>query len=289
MELNITLSQLIEQYDGFIVDLWGVIHNGQFPHEGVVQTLEILKQKNKYVIFLSNAPRRKQVIEDRLTEIGIPSTHYDDIYSSGEATYQALISRQDKFFSDIGLKAYHLGPERDQSVYEKTGIEIVPIDQADFIINTGPTSFDHSVKDYIPELEDCARYNLPMICVNPDIIVRILDNNVICAGALAEYYETLGQKVHYYGKPHKPIYEACLAMMSDIPKDKILAIGDSLETDITGANNAAIDSAWIIKTGIHAKDFNDSFSTIKPDDFMIQCQRFKVKPNYILPSFSCSG
>lgn len=243
---------LAENYEGFIVDLWGVVHDGYAPYPGVLDCLTRLKQAGKRVIFLSNAPRRAAGIVHFLTAMGVTPDLHDGVMSSGEAVYQGLKDRTDEF-ATLGKRLYHLGPPRDEDVY--TGLDyerVADPKDADFILNTGPDDNlgPHDPALYDPVLQACLRAKLPMVCANPDLEVMKGEARVICAGHLAQTYEAEGGKVIQRGKPDPAIYKPTLAMLGTT-RDRTLAVGDALRTDIAGAKHAGIDGCWVL-SGIHA-------------------------------------
>jgi HAD superfamily hydrolase (TIGR01459 family) len=130
-------APLADKYDGFILDLWGVIHNGITPYSGALDCLRRLA--GRPVLLLSNAPRRADSVQRTLRRIGIADALYTHILTSGEATWQALKDRTDPWFASLGPRVYHLGPARDRGVLDELGLEIVPEpNKADFVLNTGP-------------------------------------------------------------------------------------------------------------------------------------------------------
>lgn len=250
------LSDWADRYDGYILDLWGVIHNGLEPYPGVLDCLERLKRAGKRTCLLSNAPRRVDDVIARLEEIGVPRSLYDEALSSGEATHRAIADPPDDFHAALGRRCWHLGPPRDNSVHE--GLDLVMVDApeaADFVLNTGADGYDDTLEDYLPVLERAACRGLPMICANPDLTVMMGETIAICAGLLARHYEGLGGRVAYHGKPHPPIYHQCLALLGDMPQRRILAVGDNLLTDIVGANRAGLASL-LVAGGIHAGELS---------------------------------
>ncbi|NBC32408.1 MAG: TIGR01459 family HAD-type hydrolase [Alphaproteobacteria bacterium] len=248
------LSEWADRYDGYILDLWGVIHNGLEPYPGVLDCLARLKQAGKRTCLLSNAPRRVADVVARLEEIGVPRRLYDEVLSSGEAAHRAIADPPDDFHARLGRRCWHLGPPRDDSVH--AGLDLTLVDApeaADFVLNTGADGYDDTLEDYVPALEAAARCRLPMICANPDLTVMMGDKIAICAGLLARHYEGLGGRVAYHGKPHPPIYRQCLALLGDMPPPRILAVGDNFLTDIAGANRAGLASL-LVTGGIHGAE-----------------------------------
>jgi len=263
------IAGLAGRYDGFILDLWGVLHDGEQPYPGVRDCLARLRDAGKRVCLLSNAPRRVDSVMARLDELGLPRDLYDAVLSSGEATHDALKHPPDDFHAELGRRCLHIGPPRDDDVHQDTGVTLVDRpEDADFVLCTGIDDFDETLEDYAALLQACGEERLPMVCANPDLTVMVGDKTAICAGRLAAYYETLGQPVAYHGKPHPPIYRRCLALLDGVDRTRILAVGDSLRTDIAGANAAGLDSL-LVTGGIHADEFNvldeDSGGRLRPD------------------------
>jgi HAD superfamily hydrolase (TIGR01459 family) len=194
-----------------------------------------------------------------LRRLGIPDHLYTDILTSGEATWLALRNRTDPWFARLGTRVYHIGPERDQNVMEALGLTCVAAPrQADFVLNTGPdddTIDPFDLQGFVPELDACLAAGLPMICANPDLIVVRAGVRLLCAGTLAEYYSRSGGDVYALGKPHDQIYRMALDRLG-VSRERVLAVGDSLHTDIAGAARAGLDSVWVLG-GIHHDEVGD--------------------------------
>lgn len=270
-------ATLAQNYDGFIIDLWGVVHDGYAPYPGVLDCLARLKQAGKRVVFLSNAPRRAAGISQFLASMGVTPDLHDGVMSSGEAVYLGLKNRTDEF-ATLGRRLYHLGPPRDNDVYDTLDYEIA-IDPAvaDFVLNTGPDDSlgPHEPDLYAPVLTACLRAGLPMVCANPDLEVMKGGDRIICAGYLAQLYKADGGRVIQRGKPDPAIYKPTLAMLGTA-KNRTLAIGDALRTDIAGAKAAAIDSCWVL-SGIHA---------LHPDQAPLEAASADLAPVAILPGLA---
>jgi HAD superfamily hydrolase (TIGR01459 family) len=248
------MSELAGDYDGFILDLWGVIHDGVRAYPAAVDCLVRLKRAGKHTVLLSNAPRRAAAIESAMAGMGIDRAIYDHVYSSGEEVHEHLLSRSDPWYAALGRACYHIGPERDRSVREGLGLDVVEsVEEAEFVLNTGPGDDDETVADYEDVLEAAARRSLPMICANPDTEVIRGGRRIVCAGALALRYEELGGEVRSHGKPHAPSYRRCFELLRVGDRRRVLAVGDSLRTDIAGADAAGIDSA-LVTGGLHAEE-----------------------------------
>ena len=248
------MAALADRYDGFILDLWGVIHDGVNPYEGAGDCLRHLRDAGKRCVLLSNAPRRSFAAEAMLRRMGLAADLYTGILTSGEAVHLALQRRTDPWFAALGRRVWHLGPDRDRNVVEGLDLTLVASPaEAEFVLNTGPD--DHraptDVSLFEDVLADCARHSLPMICANPDLEVIRGGTRVICAGALAERYQQMGGAVRSLGKPDPAIYAPVMEMLGTA-KSRTLAVGDALRTDIAGAAAAGVDSCWVLG-GIHGE------------------------------------
>ncbi len=249
------MRALAPEYDGFILDLWGVVHDGTAPFPGVLDCMERLIGAGKRLVLLSNAPRRSDDVVRRIARIGVPEGLYHGVMSSGEEAWQYLRRREEPFYAALGRHCLHIGSERDLEIRE--GLNLVFVEdpaEADFILNTGPAEWDATIEDYAPVLHAAHARGLPMVCANPDLIVIHDGKPALCAGALAEQYEAIGGRVRWHGKPHPSVYDSCLGLLGIADRRRILAIGDSLRTDIAGADGAGIDSL-LIAVGIHAAEF----------------------------------
>ncbi len=275
-------APLAQAYDGFVLDLWGVIHDGVRPLPGALDCLRRLRAAGGRSVLLSNAPRRAAAVQDLLRGMGIGDELYDGIVTSGEATHEALRDRADPFFAGLGRTLLHLGPARDRPILD--GLDLRCVDSAaaaDFVLNTGPD--DHRAPEPIeafePELRACLTAGLPMICANPDLEVIRGGVRILCAGALARRYAELGGVVRMLGKPDPAIYAPVLRRLG-LASARVLAVGDALRTDIAGAVAAGLDSAWVLG-GIHGEAL-----LADPLGAELAATALGLSPVAILPSFT---
>lgn len=247
------LGAIAADYDGYIIDIWGVLYDGGAAFSGAADCLKRLKSAGKRVVVLSNSPRRWHVVAERLAEIGIDSGQYDHVLTSGEEAYRHLHTRDDPWYAALGRRCYETGRGRFSNVLNGLDIDLVAaLERADFLFNAGTVGEHDRVADYADTLAEAAQRGLPMICANPDIVVMHGGQRLICAGALAAEYQRLGGHVRYHGKPHAPIYQTVFGLLGLADRRRILAIGDGLPTDIAGAAAVGIDSL-LIAGGIHAE------------------------------------
>ena len=280
------VSEMAPLYDGYVLDLWGVIHDGIAPYPGAVDCLERLKARGARVVLLSNAPRRAGAVVQAMARMGIAPALYDAAISSGEAAWQALKARDDPSHKALGRRCFHMGPERDRGMLD--GLDLVRVEapkDAEFVLNTGVDMDYETVADHDWALVEGARAGVPMLCANPDLEVLRGGRRVVCAGLLARRYEELGGRVLYHGKPHAAIYARCLAHFGDMARARVVAIGDSLRTDIAGALAAGLDSV-LVTGGIHAEELGlDPGAAPDPGRLGALCAAAGWVPNAALPEF----
>jgi HAD superfamily hydrolase (TIGR01459 family) len=255
IQLVAGMREVAPDYDGFILDLWGVVHDGVAPMPGALECLRALMARGKRIALLSNAPRRADDVVRRIAEIGVPEDLYHHVMSSGEEAWLHLYRRDDPFYAALGQRCLHIGSERDLEIREGLGLDFVEtVEEAQFILNTGPAGWDDVIQDYEPLLRPALARDLPMICANPDLVVMRGSTLHLCAGGLAKWYEEAGGRVRWHGKPFRSVYDTCLGLLGIDGRSRVLAVGDSLRTDIAGAGAAGLDSI-LIAGGIHAREF----------------------------------
>ncbi|MCO5130457.1 MAG: TIGR01459 family HAD-type hydrolase [Xanthobacteraceae bacterium] len=247
------LRDLTANVDVLLSDIWGVVHNGLVAFPEACEALRTFRRRGGTVVLITNAPRPADSVQRQLRKLGVADETYDAIVSSGDLTRLFVAEHP-------GKSMFWLGPERDNSIYRGLEAAFAPIERADYIVCTGP--FDDETEtpeDYRAMMEQARTRNLPLICANPDIVVERGDRLIYCAGAIAELYRELGGEVIFYGKPHRPIYERAMALAAarrtaGISPRRVLAIGDSVRTDLAGAHDFGINCLFVTR-GIHAGEF----------------------------------
>ncbi len=279
------MSALVADYDGFILDLWGVMHDGSTLYPGVVDCLQHLDKAAKKFVMLTNAPRRAHAIATSMQGMGMPAKFCKSIMSSGEATYLNLRDRDGPFLAETGRRCLHIGPARDENLFEGLDLErVTDVAAAQFIVNTGPWEDGARVSDYEDILQSGAMKGLPMICANPDLEVIRRGSRVICAGTLAARYEELGGAVRYFGKPRPAIYDSCFELLGISNRRRILAVGDALRTDIVGAKAVEVD-AVLVAGGLHGEAFAATGGGLDGSRIAQACRQAGLAPIAALPGF----
>src|SRR5690349_120061 len=248
------LGDIAEQFDLVLMDLWGCVHDGVKPYPAAIDCLTRLKDAGKAVAILSNAPRRASEVADKLTEMGIDPALYTQVFTSGEETWKYLKARPDGLGQRLGRRVYAIMPDRDQGILE--GLDLQPvtdINEATFVLVTGIEDVKTTVKDFDSVLRQALRAGLPLLCANPDLVVHRGGVEEICAGAIAERYESLGGRVVYHGKPHVKIYETIFKALGLGSRSRAIGVGDSYRTDMRGAKDAGAKGV-LIAGGIHRSE-----------------------------------
>lgn len=278
------LSQIIDRYDGFILDLWGCIHNGVEPFPGVLDALKRARVAGKKLLVVSNAPRRATSVADSMAKLGVDPTLVDDILSSGEATWQALVDRDDPWHAALGRRGLHIGPDRDIGLFAGSGVERVSDPAAaDFVLATGPLDDSFGLAEHEGLLQACRKRGLKLLCANPDLDVIRGATRLICSGTLAARYREIGGDTREHGKPQPAIYDRAMQMIGIADRTRVAAVGDSFRTDIAGARGAGIDAVFI-PGGIHAEGMGFRHGDV-PSAAAIAtlAAEHKVSPTWVLP------
>jgi HAD superfamily hydrolase (TIGR01459 family) len=260
---NEGLRSIVENYDIFYIDLWGVVHNGIVLHKNAIEALDEITKANKNFVLLTNAPRPNSSVNLFLEKMGMKKEIRKKIYSSGEASLSYL---KKNFLNE---KFFHLGPPRDFDLFlnfkkNKT----INVKESSYILCTGLFEEQSEDLNYYKELlKD--HINKKMICTNPDLIVDKGEKRELCAGSVALVFEKMGGEVVYFGKPFPEVYNQAINNSGK----RVLSIGDNLNTDIKGANLLNYNSL-IISNGVHKDE-------IKKEGIDLVSKKYEVIVNFI--------
>lgn len=249
MQLLTSIAPLASEADVWFLDIWGVLHNGHKPFAGAVDACQTFRRGGGHVVLVSNSPRPRPGVIRQLDEIGVARDAYDDVITSGDVS-RALIAKAAEAL------IMHIGPKRDLPLFDGLDVRFADASGAGVAVCSG--LFDDESEtpaDYADVLAELCRRDVPMICANPDIKAERGGKLIYCAGAIAQAYEMLGGKVEYAGKPYAPIYASALEIAGrltngDVAKNRVLAIGDGVSTDIRGATAAGMRSVFVA-SGVH--------------------------------------
>lgn len=282
-----SIGDIISLYDVFILDQWGVMHDGYQGYDLAINSVEKLIRENKKLIIISNSSKRKTSSIIGLKSLGFDKNHFIEVMTSGEMIWQEIFTSIDNYGNNIKNCFHIYNSSKEDGLEFRNGLEkfnfVSNISEANFILACTPFENTEPI-DYIPILKDALDMNLVMFCANPDFVTieKNNDKNIYCMGTIADLYEHMGGRVVILGKPSKEIYKVSCKKIEDLNKSKILAIGDSLDHDILGANNFNIDSV-LISSGIH-KDLFVNGPEIGINDIK-NSKKWNFSPTYVCENF----
>ena len=280
------MSALAGRYDAFILDQWGVLHDGTRPYPGAAECVERLHAAGKRLVVLSNSGKREEDNLKLMAGMGFDVSVLERFVTAGEEARAALHARGDEFHRTLGRRCYAFTRGGDRSLLEGIGLDLVDrVEDADFLAVVGIDSPQRVLADYEAQLVAGVQRKLPMVCANPDIL-RLTPQGITDAqGVLAARYEALGGRVFYHGKPYPAIYKSCLAALECAP-EAVLMVGDSVDHDVLGARRAGIASA-LIPGGVHGAALGIAWGEQPREDAW---QRFAAEacaqPEYLLAAFN---
>jgi len=263
------LSDVANEYDVILCDVWGVLHNGLSAFLKAAAALRRFREKGGRVVLMTNSPNPSRMVEAQLARLGVPSAAYDAIVSSGDITVSLLLARE-------GVGMFRIGPPEETALFEEVlalrgkAPRLVALKQAEFVLCTGLADpFRETPEDYDAILKAMLARRLELICANPDIVVEDGGKLFYCAGAIAERYAATGGKVIQAGKPFAPIYARALELARGprkipIDRSQILVIGDAMHTDIKGAHSQGFDSLFVT-SGIHRSELHGGMEDAELD------------------------
>ena len=279
------LSAVAHRYDTFLIDQWGVLHDGREPYDGVIECLRNLVKSGKQVIILSNSGKRAADNALRLKEIGIPAECYSHLVTSGELAWQFLARGRGRFRKLMDKRCLPLASDDPARLMK--GLPVAwakTVEDADFILLAGiddslpQHAYDHIVAAGVAQ-------GIPLICANPDL-TRITPQGLKpSSGALAQRYQAMGGNVSHIGKPYRDIYEECLLHAYSNSTGEVLAVGDSLHHDIAGGAAAGIDTL-LVMNGVHAGQLPANASPVLLQEAMQEIAGPDgALPDWAIPSF----
>ena len=282
------ITEIIDFYDVFILDQWGVMHDGSNGYLHAIEAINKLFNENKKIIIISNSSKKKISSINSLKNLGFNKKHFIEVMTSGEMIWQELRNSIQNYGNDLNNCFHILDESKEDGLVFREGLNkfsfVSDIREADFILACTPFKNMEPI-DYIPTLYSALEQNLIMFCANPDYVTVEKDNikNIFCMGTIADLYDHMGGEVIILGKPSKEIYLESTKEIENLDKTRTIAIGDSLEHDILGASNFNIDSI-LISSGIHKELFQNSVQIGLNE--MKNSKKWNFEPTYICSSFS---
>lgn len=283
------IAAIADRFEGFVLDQWGVLHNGSTPYPGAVELVAELARRNKKMVLLSNSGRRAEHNALQLREIGYNPANFAGIVTSGEVCWQAL-DQGGSFLGEMGKRCLLIARTGDTSPVEGLSLELVDEpDAADFVFLSWLERSPEKLALLDEVLEQGPKRDLPMLCANPDRVAPVAGGLIEAPGSVAARYENAGGRVIYIGKPHRPIYTALLNYLEGFDLQEIVCVGDSIEHDIKGAFDMGLKSC-LIAGGIH----EDELGPERSQAYRVKAlEKFAAKyaavPDFVAPAFRWDG
>lgn len=271
-----SIDALLGSFSVFLLDQFGVLHDGVQPYAGTTDALQQIIDSGARVIIISNSGKRSVVNRQRLSRMGIGSTLYHSLVTSGEVAFAELQQQLASGALKPEAKCFLFANDGDLSAVDGLDLLITSqIDSADIILMSGIRGETADLDHYANLLQRPLERDIPMICTNPDKWAMFPGGPVMGAGKVAEHYQSAGGRVHWIGKPYPAIYQWILAREAITGKKGVVCIGDSVEHDIAGGQSAGLATV-LVRTGIH--------STANSAELQALYQQHAATPDYLLPA-----
>jgi len=277
MKRIVGLREIADQFDLFLVDQYGVLHDGVVAYPGAVDGLVKIAAGGRKAIVLTNSGKDAAANLARLSALGFAASSLDAVVSSGDVALQLIKNGAfgPQFARDADVCV--IGRRGDTYVFSPDDFRLVsrPHD-ASFLVLAGSDAPRTTLDDYRSMLTAAAQANVSAICVNPDITM-IRDGALVPGpGAIARVYKSLGGKVEYVGKPSRAIFDHAVEIAAMGPHARVVVIGDSPEHDVAGARAIGL-STLLVRTGIHRH---------LPEQQLLQiCEGCRGTPDFLMAAF----
>ncbi len=281
------ISDISDSYSGFILDQWGVLHDGKKVFPEVIEVMRELTARGKEVIILTNSGKRSDHNAERLASMGLEQDMYTHMVSAGELTWQGLKGRDQGIFQDLGNKVYLISRNDDQSLIEGLGLKVVhDVEQADFLLISGSDAPKTTLEDYDPVLKKASQKRIKALCANPDMYALIDGKTHFGAGQIAKRFISYGGVCEFIGKPYQPILRHCLSLFENALPASTVIIGDSMAHDVMAGALLNIDTV-LVSSGVHAKQFEGSDGNPSEKDKILTAliNNYGCKPTFMLDRF----
>ncbi len=255
------LAELADRFDAYLIDQFGVLHDGEVAYPGATEALQRLKASGARIALVSNSGKRARPNIERLTHLGFAPDSYDAFATSGEVAWGMLQAGAVPL--PKGARVLQLSRGEDRSALG--GLDLTTTDSAedcDLVLIAGSEAERISLAAYRSRLAPAASRGVPALCTNPDFVMLTPRGPRFGAGEIARTYEALGGDVTWIGKPFAPIYEAALAAIGNPPPARTLCIGDSLDHDVAGGQGVGAKTL-LVTGGIPLNE--EAPSTVSPD------------------------
>ena len=280
------ISDISDSYTGFIIDTWGVIHDGEKVFESAIECLKELKARKTFVLLMSNSEFRTEQMVKYLRDKGMPDGLYSEILTSGELLWQGIKNQNEGIFQGLGQSYYLIGGERTRNFLSTLPVtEEKDVSSAKIFLISGWDPLEGDLSVYDEAMKEAIRCRLKAICINPDTKALIGTNFAGGVAKLARRYEELGGVIQMIGKPYKPIFHHCIKVLhqNDIYPGQTVMVGDSMAHDILGASLVNMDTC-LVKNGMHSGVFKNAATPADVNKILniLVTQFNNIRPTYMV-------
>ncbi|MFA7275600.1 MAG: TIGR01459 family HAD-type hydrolase [Pseudobdellovibrionaceae bacterium] len=280
------ISDISDSYTGFIIDTWGVLHDGEKLYDPVVECLKELRARNKFVLLMSNSVMRASEMAGQLKFMGLTENLYSEILTAGEFLCQGLKTQSDPVFEKIGAVCYLIGGERTRQFLKDTNVQVTDdIDAASFLLISAWDKLEAEPSAYEETLRAAVKRRIKIVCINPDSRALLGLNYSSETPSISKRVQELGGVVQMIGKPYKPLFHHSIKMLhkNDIYPGQTVMIGDSMAHDIIGATLVNMDTC-LVRNGMHAPVFKTAATPADVNKIlsMLVVQYNNIRPTYLV-------
>ncbi|TIM27705.1 MAG: TIGR01459 family HAD-type hydrolase [Mesorhizobium sp.] len=241
------IGALVERYQVFLLDQFGVLHDGTNPYPGAVAALSALKRAGRTIVLVSNSGRRARPNETRLLKLGFEPGSWDQFVSSGEIAWRSFHAMAISGKLRPNTKCLLISREGDRSAIEGLPFTLTSDgDDAELVLIAASEGDRYDIEHYRRLFAPAAMRQVPCFCTNPDKIMLTAVGPRFGAGQLADLYESLGGSVTRIGKPYTPMFDAALALAGNPDRSSVVCVGDSVEHDVAGGIGAGVATALVL-------------------------------------------
>ncbi len=270
------LAPIINRYDAFLIDQFGVLIDGEQTYPGAIDALKHIAQSGKPVVILSNSGKRAEPNCTRLTSFGFDRQHFVTVVTSGEIAYHSIKNQLGITIKNDARVMVLARPGETSPILDLDLTETNNPRMADILLIVS-RDIGMNRKDYIKLWTEFNATGGKCYCLNPDLNMLTPKGITFSAGTIAKLFEQRGGDIIWYGKPYQDIYADALRFFNNIPRNDILCIGDSIHHDIIGGHAAGLATA-LVRQGVHS-DISDG----KVHNIL---SGLGISPTHILRSFS---
>jgi HAD superfamily hydrolase (TIGR01459 family) len=278
LDVRTGIRELIDEFDGLILDQWGVLHDGTTPYPGVIEALRNLVGRRVSVAVLTNSSKSETANRERLAGLGIPGILYGPLVSTADLLKAHLLQLAPR------PRIFLLASDVDARLFEDRSLAVVArIEEAECVVLLTVPQNDADNPSSAPWIEAALARGLTLHTPSADVQSVIRGGKVVSGfSRIMNYYAAQGGQVLLHGKPSAHCYQACRDRLGLGPNARVAAVGDQFATDVVGAAQNSIYPI-LVATGAAATDRERYSEEVWHGNLMSRCREAGVTELTILP------